>query len=74
MQQEVQQAVQDGDKVTALSRVHAFLKPLRERKAARGEVRELVVPAAESGPVTFMCGWQKTRPQNGRGTSATTKD
>ena len=53
VQQEVQQAVQDGGNDKALSRVHSFLKPLRERKAARGEVGELVVPAAESGPVTF---------------------
>ena len=40
VQQEVQQAVQDGGKDKALSRVHAFLKPLRERKAARDGRRQ----------------------------------
>ena len=45
--------------------VKAFLKPLRERMAARAQVKELRVPAAAEGPQSFHV-WLSPRPGSDR--------
>ena len=49
------------DEAEALMRVHTFLKPLRDRKAARTEAEPLVLAPAPPGPQTFHA-WLSARP------------
>ena len=43
----------EGDEKKAEKRAHSFLKPLYERRAARGVVEHLPVPHAAQGPASF---------------------
>lgn len=44
-----------GDAGQAEKHTRSFLKPLRERRAVFGQVKELDVPAARTGPASFHC-------------------
>ena len=45
----------EGDAGQAEKHTRSFLKPLRERRAVFGQVKELDVPAARTGPASFHC-------------------
>ena len=59
------EAAEATDPAGLRSVVKAFLKPLRERMAARAQVKELVVPAAAEGPQSFHA-WLSPRPGKDR--------
>jgi hypothetical protein len=64
-QTKVSAKMADDDLPGAETQVQSFLKPLRERLAARTPVKELVVPFARYGPTTFH-GWLSVDPQRDR--------
>ena len=51
--QEVVKCYAEDDEKRAEKRAHSFLKPLYERRAARGVVEHLPVPHAAHGPASF---------------------
>ena len=53
------------DPAHAKRHVKGFLKPLRERKSDRAEVKDLIVEATDGGPPTFA-GWLSEDPSKDR--------
>ena len=54
-----------ADSAHARRHVKGFLKPLRERRSDRAEVKDLIVEATDCGPPTFA-GWLSADPSKDR--------